>query len=129
MAQYFYIKKGSTLNSLRMELIDDGKYDFFKNQHFNNAIQNADITFSMIGEDGVLKVSKAPCNIVLSNEGCSEKYILEYKWQKRDVNKPGQYKAWFEITFKDDIYEYGSSYDSGNLIIPIYEELVVFVKD
>ena len=39
MAQYFYIKKGSTLNPLRMELIDDGKYDFMKNQHFNNAIQ------------------------------------------------------------------------------------------
>ena len=129
MAQYFYIKKGSTLNPLRMELIDDGKYDFMKNQHFNNAIQNADITFSMRDENGILKVSKSPCSIVLSNDGCSEKYILEYKWKPKDVNKSGQYNAWFEITFKDDIYEDGSSYDSGNLIIPIYEGLIVFVKD
>ena len=129
MAQYFYIKKGSTLNPLRMELSDDGKYDFIKNQHFNNVIQNADITFSMRDENGILKVSKSPCSIVLSNDGCSEKYILEYKWKPKDVNKSGQYNAWFEITFKDDIYEDGSSYDSGNLIIPIYEELVVFVKD
>ena len=45
MAQYFEIKKNSTLPSLRVELIDDGTYDFCRRDMYNNAIQNADITF------------------------------------------------------------------------------------
>ena len=112
-----------------MELINDGKYDFMKSDHFNNAIQNADVTFSMWDENGVLKISKAPCIIVRSDDGCTENYIIEYKWKKRDVNTEGQFNGKFEIIFKDDIVEEGTVYDAGNLIMPIYEELTIFIKD
>ena len=35
MAQYFEIKKNSTLPSLRVELIDDGTYDFCRRDIYN----------------------------------------------------------------------------------------------
>jgi len=129
MAQYFYINQNSELPSLRMELINDGQYDFIKSDKFNNAIQNADIFFSMEDEQGILKVSNAPCNIVLSKEsGCEEKYFIEYKWNKRDTKKKGIYKGKFTIKFKEDLYEENYIYTSGDLIIPIYEDLYVEVK-
>ena len=45
--QYFYINKGSLLPTLRVELIKGAKYDYMKSYMFNNAIQNADVTFTM----------------------------------------------------------------------------------
>ena len=54
--QYFYIKQGSTLPTLRMELIEDGRHDFNK---FHECIQAADITFTMTNIDtNVVKVAK-----------------------------------------------------------------------
>ena len=103
MAQYFKIKKNSTLPTIRMALSNDGKYDFIKTDMFNNAIQNADITFSMKDENGVLKISKAKANIVPSkNANCVETFLIEYKWNKKDTKTSGVYDAFFEITFKND---------------------------
>ena len=62
-----------------MELVNDGKYDFMRTDFFNNAIQNADVTFSMYDENGKLVVSKSPCDIVTISESCEEKYVIEYK--------------------------------------------------
>ena len=45
---YFFIKQNSTLPTLRMELIEDGRHDFHK---FHEAIQSATITFSMTNID------------------------------------------------------------------------------
>lgn len=127
--QIFYINKDSELPSLRVELINDGRYDFMKSSQFNNAIQNADITFSMWDENDVLKVSNAPCGVVLRGEDtCVDNYIIEYKWNKRDTKKKGQYKGQFKITFKDDLKEEGVIYDGGDLIMPIYEDLIIMVK-
>ena len=129
MAQYFYINQNSELPTLRMELIDDGRYEFIKTSQFNNAIQNADITFSMWDENEILKISDAPCSIVLSADGgCEDRYIIEYKWNKRDTKKKGQFKGQFKIVFKDDLYESGISYPNGDLIMPIYEDLFIMVK-
>ena len=126
--QYFYIKRGATLPTLRMELVLEGKYDYWRSYNFNNAIQNADVTFSMYDEHNVLCISKAPCNIILSQQtGCEEKYFLEYEWQKRDTLRPGQYKGTFDINFHGDIYEADNTYQSGLLRAPIYEELVIQV--
>lgn len=129
MAQYFYIRKNSTLNPLRMELVNDGKYDFMRTDFFNNAIQNADVTFSMYDENGKLVVSKSPCNIVTISESCEEKYVIEYKWKPRDVKRCGEFTGKFNIKFKGDIYEDGVEYYDGNLIMPIYEDLIIFIKD
>ena len=127
--QYFYIKQGSTLSTLRVELVKDGRYDFMKASHFDNAIQNADITFTMVDEDGNLKISEAPCTIALVNEGtCDEHYAIEYHWQKRDTKNKGTFTGTFKIHLNDDIKEEGEVYEAGDLIIPIYEPLAIVVK-
>ena len=127
--QYFYINQGSLLPTLRVELIKDAKYDYMKSYMFNNAIQNADVTFTMYDKNDRLKISKSPASIVKSDKcDCMDNYIIEYKWKKRDVNESGQFLGRFEITFKNDLYESGVTYDSGNLIMPIVEDLYSMVK-
>lgn len=129
MAQIFRINKDSMLPTLRMELVNDGRYDFLKSHKFNNGIQNASVTFSMKDENDVMKISNADANIYRSNEcGCEEKYIIEYIWKKRDTKEKGKFIGWFEITFNGDIYEDGVDYDKGNLIMPIHEELHIYVQ-
>lgn len=130
MAQYFEIKKNSTLPSLRVKLIDDGTYDFCRRDIYNNAIQNADITFSMKDENGVLKISKAKASIVKCCDcNCTESYSIEYKWNKRDTKESGVFDAFFEINFKGDLYEEGVSYPEGNLIMPIHEQLKIHILE
>ena len=121
MVQEFYINTSATLPVLRMELISDGRNDY---DNFYNAIKDADITFSMKDtETGILKISNAPVIPVLAeNTGCEEKYILEYKWTERDTRKPGIYKGWFDIRFRGDIEE------KGKLLVPIQEDLVIYIK-
>lgn len=127
--QYFYINKDSVLPKLRVELIDDGKFEFRKTSKFSNAVQNATILFSMWDENDVLKISEAECNIVESEEsGCETKYVLEYAWKPRDTKKVGQYKGQFKITFNGDLSEAGATYPSGDLIVPIFEDLIIMVK-
>jgi hypothetical protein len=113
-----------------MELIYDGRYDYKKSLIYNNSIQNASVTFSMRNiENGILKVSKAKAEIVTATDtGCETKHILQYTWKKRDVNETGSYKGWFEIRFNGDLYEDGVQYPSGNLIIPIEDELIVHIN-
>lgn len=127
--QYFYINQNATLNSLRVELVNDGRYEFMHNTNFNHSIQNAEITFSMWDENDILKISNAPCNLVLADEGtCEERYIIEYQWKKHDTKKKGQFKGQFKIEFNGDIYQEGVPYKSGTLIMPIYEDLYIMIK-
>lgn len=137
--QYFYIKKGSTNPPLRIELIKNGESDYLKSYDFSNAIQNADVFFTMRDEDGHLKISKQPCLVFLSEEeSCEDKYIIEYRWNRRDVSKEGTYYGTFEIQFKtrfdengneiNDLYEKNKDYPPNNLIVPIYEELCIIIK-
>lgn len=125
----FFICSNSVLPRLRVELAYDGRFEFMKTSHFYAAIQNADVTFSMWDEHDVLKIADAPCKIILTDQdSCDERYIIEYAWNKRDTKIPGQYKGRFTITFKDDLYQQGCEYDGGDLIIPIYEDLTIFIK-
>jgi len=56
--QEFYINRNSTLPVLRMELINDGRYDFHKAMLYNNAIQDSVIKFNMWNErTGILHIS------------------------------------------------------------------------
>lgn len=144
MAQFFYLNQHSTLPTLRVELILDGRFEFFKARTFNNAIQNADVTFSMTDEEGVLKISNAPCNIILSNEeSCEPRYVLEYPWKARDTKKKGQFKGQFKIVFKGGLkdadeeksvrnengeWEKRTDYPVGDMIAPIYEDLIIMIK-
>lgn len=128
--QEFYINQYSENPVLRMELICDGKFDYKKSDLFNTSIQNADVTFSMKNiENDMLKISKAKAQIVMAEtSGCENKFLLQYSWKKRDVADKGIYKGWFEINFKDDIYEANVSHPSGKLIVPIEDELMIVIK-
>ena len=130
MAQEFFIRKGSVNPVLRMELIKDGRYDFKKSM-IGNAIQDSVVKFYMKDvETGLLKVAKADADIVLAQEeGCEEKYILQYKWKERDTKKEGTYEGWFEINFNGNLKEEGVDYPSGKMIVPIQEKLQIVILD
>lgn len=123
--QYFYIKKGSTLPTLRMELIEDGRHDYRK---FYDSIQNCSITFTMVNIDtNITKVAKAPCYIKLKEDGgCVEKYVICYDWKERDTKDVGTYKGTFDITF-NPIKSDETEYPTGKLIMPIRETLSIII--
>ena len=127
--QYFYINQNSELPYLRMELIHDGKYDFMKNNRFNMSVQNASITFTMTDENGNLRISEAPCDLILSEEGgCEDRYIIQYRWKKRDTRDKGQFRGQFKISFNGGVYHDGETFPEGDLLIPIYEDLIIMIK-
>lgn len=123
--QYFYIRQNSTLPTLRMELIEDGRHDYRK---FYDSIQNCSITFTMVNIDtNITKVAKAPCYIKLKEDGgCVEKYVICYDWKERDTKDAGTYKGTFDITF-NPIKSDETEYPTGKLIIPIREALSIII--
>ena len=126
----FNLRVGSNYPSLRMELIEDGRYDFHKAK-INNALQDSNVTFSMKdAETGILKISKAKAFIKNADtEGCEDKYVVEYDWQPRDTAKPGIYEGWFDIKFNGDVVEEGVDYPSGGILrIPVIENLTIYVR-
>lgn len=128
--QEFFINKNSVNPVLRMELISDGRFDYKKSYIYNNAIEDASVTFSMENrENGQLKVSKAKAEIIeISTNGCETKHVLQYAWKSRDVKESGSFKGWFEIKFNGDIKEDGIQYPTGNLIVPIEDELIIYIN-
>lgn len=142
--QIFYLNKNAVLPTLRIELVLDGRYEFFKVRTFNNAIQNADVTFTMVDESGILKISNAPCNLILTEtDSCEPRYVIEYRWKKRDTKVSGQFKGQFKITFHGGLkvadeekeirnengeWEKATDYPVGDMIAPIYEDLIIMIK-
>lgn len=128
MTQQFTINKDSILPILRMELIYDGRHDFNK---FWDAIQDADITFTMTNVDTkVIKIANAPCHIKLREEdGCVDQYVICYEWKKRDTKERGVYEGVFTINFNGNITnENGISYPKGDLVMPIREKLFIVIQ-
>lgn len=125
--QEFYIKSNSELPILSMELIYDGRSDFNK---FHDAIQNADITFTMTNIDtNVVKVANAPCYIKRKEgNGCVEEYLICYQWKKRDTKEKGVYKGEFSIKFSDNLKGESTTFPSGELNMPIREDLMIIVE-
>lgn len=122
--QEFYIKQYSQLPQLRMELIEDGRHDFWK---FHDCVQNADITFTMKNVNtGLYKILNSPCYIKLKeNNGCTEQYVICYDWKKRDTVEKGLYEGTFDIMFGDDIKSDVTTYPSGLQRMPIREKLMI----
>lgn len=123
--QYFYIRQNSTLPTLRMELIEDGRHDFRK---FYESVQNCTITFTMVNVDTkITKIAKAPCYIKLKeDDGCVDKYVICYDWKPRDTKETGTFKGTFELTF-GEIKSDETEYPTGNLNMPIREELTIVI--
>jgi hypothetical protein len=120
MAQYFNIRKNSRLPILKMAVINDSRNTF---RTIYDRLENAAITFSMIDEDGNYKVFNRPALLLpVDKEICKEdgEYYIGYKFETKDTNTPGIYKAEFKIDFLDD---------GCSLIVPIREDLYVNVGD
>lgn len=128
MAQTFFITKNSTLPSLRLEVINDGRHDFHK---LYLALQSADVTFTMTNSDtGIKKIANAQAYVVeKQTEGCEEKYVIEYRWNKRDTNTAGTYIGQFKIVFNGDLSMAGTTFPVGEMIVPIAEDLFIVVND
>ena len=128
MAQVFHINKGATLPTLKMEVINDGRNDFWK---IFLALQNCDVRFSMWNSDtGIYKIANAKAEVVYDDDGgCEDKYYIQYNWKKRDTNEPGKYNAQFKITFSDNIEVEDYTLPYGDLIVPVAEDLVVEIND
>lgn len=124
----FIIKKNSVNPLLRMEVINDGRYDYRKSL-INNSLMDSVVTFSMKDvETGLLKISKAPAKVVVAKDsGCDEKHILQYDWKPRDVKNEGIYEGWFDITFNGNLTENGEEYLKGNFKVPIQEKLQIVI--
>lgn len=128
MAYNFFINKGATLPTLRMEVINDGRHDFSK---LNTALEAAEVYFNMTDiSNGIRKIANAQANVVLKEDtSCEDKYIIEYRWKGRDTKSPGVYKGEFRIVFNDTIQTDNATYPSGELIVPISQELFIHVMD
>lgn len=128
MAQSFFIVKDSTLPTLRLEVINDGRYDFRK---LYLALQSADVTFTMTDlNTGVKKIANAPAQVVERGlDTCDEQYVIEYQWQKRDTNTAGTYIGQFKIVFNDNLTMEGVTFPSGEMIVPIAEDLNIVISD
>ena len=117
----FNINKNSTLNKLKLELINDGRNDFHK---FHEKVQNADIFFTMTDiVTGVKRIAKKPTGIelVLPQSDCvGEEYYLVYQFTEKETSIAGRFVCQFTINFLDG---------SGTLIVPIQETLYVNVLD
>lgn len=124
--QYFYLRQNSTLPTLRMELIEDGKSDFSK---FHECIQSADITFTMVNADtNVTKIAKGKAYTKMREiDSCTEEYVICYDWKPRDTKECGTFKGTFEIMFNPLLKNDSYSYPNGVLNMPIREELMIII--
>jgi hypothetical protein len=121
----YFINRGSTLNSLKMELIQDGRNSY---KDFFDAIQNANIYFSMVDvDDATIKISKQPAGCMIKTDtplDSEEEYYIVYNWREKDVNRSGTYRGQFFIEFLGD-----SNNVESTLIVPIKEILYIHVLD
>lgn len=117
----FNINQRSTLNPLKLELIQDGRNDF---RRFFDQIQNANIYFTMTDTiTGIKKIGKKQTGVSLvtpQSDCTGEEYYLMYQFTEKDTSKAGRYVAQFQIEFLDG---------SGTLIVPIAESLYINVLD
>lgn len=129
MAQNFFLNKNATMPYLRLELNNDGHSEYWKAYL---ALQGASgVTFSMWNQEtGIYKIANEPAEIVYDEySGCEERYLIQYKWKPRDTNESGRYIGQFKITFSDDIVMEGVTFPSGDLIVPISEDLVITINN
>lgn len=124
----FNINKDATLPYLEIEPVMNGRNTFRK---LYEALQNADISFSMKNIDtGIWKIANAQANIVNSTEqGCEDRFKIQYRWKTRDTKEAGRYLAQFKIKFLNDIVSSDTIFPKGELIVPIYEDIIVNIMD
>ena len=95
----FFIRQGSVLPLLKMELIKDGRTDYKK---FHEDIQTATVTFTMKDAHTNKKMlSCVSCVLAKKENTVDNEYYIVYNWNTGDTDKKGTYKGEFNITFSD----------------------------
>jgi len=111
----FFIKQNSTLPTLKLQVVKDGRNDF---RSFMETLQNAIITFSMVNTDnGILKIASKPAYITekfFDNLDAPQEFYIYYNFTANDTKTPGRYMGEFSITTTE-----------GELIVPIRESLFI----
>jgi len=117
----FFIRKDSIEPILKMQLVQDGRNDFYD---FHEKLANSSIYFSMKDtKNGVPKLINKAAFIVAKetiSPNAPTEYYIYYKWQKSDVNKEGRFEGQFAIYLHDD---------NSELIVPIRENLYINISD
>ena len=116
----FFINKNSSLPTLKLELINDGRNDYHK---FHEKVQNANIYFTMTDVvTGVKRIAKKKAGIQqVEPESCiGEEFYLVYNFSQKETSLAGRYVGQFEIDFLDG---------SGTLLVPIRDILYVNILD
>ena len=105
----FFIRKGSTLNTLKVELINDGRHEY---KSFYEKLQNSKICFTMKDvSTGEIKIANKPASVELKHNPSNptdEEYYIVYEWEKRDTNKSGMFIGGLSL-FK--LYNHRLSWD------------------
>lgn len=118
----FYINKGASLPLLKLKLISDSDLDY---QKFNDMVETASITFSMISVDtGIFKIANVPARVSVQKSEVNPQileYFIIYDWKTKDTSKTGSYRGEFKIDFLDP--------NCGSLIVPIREHLYIHIQD
>ena len=79
-------------------------------------------------ENGIRKIANQKANVIMKeDDGCEDKYIIEYQWKERDTKTPGLYKGEFRIVFNDTVEIDGKTLPIGELIVPISQELHIHI--
>lgn len=131
MAQTFHINRDATLPKLKMEVINDGRNNFWKLYLALQATEPNAVKFSMWNSDtGIYKIANADAEIVYDEDsGCEEKYYIQYSWKKGDTDEAGRFNGTFRIRFSDNVVADGVTFPAGDLIVPIAEDLVIVIND
>jgi len=122
----FFIKQNATLPLLKMQVVQDGRAGY---QELMESLPCSTIFFTMIDvETGIPKIVSAPCEIVplILPIGAPPEYYIYFKFNPRDTNTPGRYQGQFLI--KTGLCPGISSSQTGNLILPIREELYINIQ-
>lgn len=125
--QTFLITQNSTLPTLKIDLIDNGRDNYNKCYY---ALQAADIYFTMTNKTtGIVKILNGECYIKLhENNGCVEKYSICYDWKKRDTKEVGVYEGKFNIVYDDQLTSDDTTFPRGNMFVPIAEQIEIIIK-
>ena len=112
----FYIRKGSTMPFLTMEVIQNGNGD---TEQFYNLLKNAEILFYMEEYKSCMPIIQcgACCIIEQSCNNCPS-VLVQYKWLDGETDNIGRYKGWFEIYDKDS---------TNKMISPVKDNLIIHI--
>lgn len=113
----FIINKNATLPIMLLDVINNGRYF---NSKIYEMIQNSDIRFSMYrAVDNVKVISNKPALVTSKeNEEGNDQYYIGYQFSEKETKNEGKYIGEFIITF----------FDKGKLIVPIKENLFIYIK-